>query len=289
MAELPRDVRRHRTVHRISSQLPPASELREPIPTAFRGRRRRLVPPLPVRLLLAIGVTVAVALPFGDGVGPIATPPAMTGLGLVTADARPQGAQAAAAAEHGRVVASFARVHATSLVLPSVETRAVAYHEAAFPDALPLYPVGRMLANDNPTKFRAPRAVDAPEYLVLSSRGRPTAATSAVDLVLDDGDDVRSVVSGEVSLVEPYLLYGRYEDTRLEFIPDGRPDLRVIVIHVEDVRVRPGDRVIAGETPIAGSANLFPFRSHVDRYVPGAPRPHVHVEVKSVTGAAESS
>lgn len=42
-------------------------------------------------------------------------------------------------------------------------------------------------------------------------------------------------------------------------------------------RLAPGDRVVAGVTPL-GRARSFPFRSQVDRYVRGG-RPHVHVEV----------
>lgn len=280
--------RTERRIHRISSQLPPAAEPVARVPTTFRSHRRRGLPPFAVRLVLAIAVTAAVAVPLGDEIGPLHTPPATTGLGLAAAQARPQTAQVGVTAEHPTPTIPFARFEAVTLVLPSGSTRAVAYHEAAYPDALQLLPVGRMLTNDNPTKFRAPRGAEEPGYHVLSSRGRANPATSAVDLVLDDGDDVRAVVSGRVTLVQPYRLYGRYDDTRIELVPDGRPDLRVVIIHVEGVRVRPGDRVLAGATVLADTANLFPFRSHVDRHVTGEPRPHVHVEVKAADGAAEA-
>ncbi|MDQ3932873.1 MAG: M23 family metallopeptidase, partial [Actinomycetota bacterium] len=57
-------------------------------------------------------------------------------------------------------------------------------------------------------------------------------------------------------------------------------DLRVVMIHLRDVRAFAGQRVEAGQTIIAGSANRFPFASQIDRYLGDVPGPHVHIEVK---------
>jgi hypothetical protein len=91
---------------------------------------------------------------------------------------------------------------------------------------------------------------------------------------------VRSPVTGTVARVKPYRLYGRYVDLRLVLDPTGERGLRVVVIHLTRLRVRPGSPVVAGVTPI-GSARPFPFRSQVNDYVGGG-IPHVHVEVKRV-------
>ncbi|MFN2557079.1 MAG: M23 family metallopeptidase [Nitriliruptorales bacterium] len=177
-----------------------------------------------------------------------------------------------------RVLARFGEVE---LVTLNREVWLVGFHEASYADAMPLSPIGRMVFNDNPTKFAPYSREEGPDYVVLSSRGRPNAATSAVDMVLPVGLPVASVVTGRISLVEPYLLYGRYPDTKVEIIPEVRPDLRVVMIHLRDVRVEAGQRVVGGETVVAGSANHFPFSSQVDRYLGrAAPGPHVHIEVK---------
>lgn len=182
------------------------------------------------------------------------------------------------AVEQPPVVAS---VGGLVLVAPSRHVRLVGFHEASFPDALPLEPRGSIRSNDNTTKFTAPAPTEGHRYVVLSSRGRRTAATSALDIAVEADTPITSLVDGTVVAVDAYSLYGRYEDTRIEIAPAGRPDLRIVLIHVTDPQVGPGERVVAGETVVAGSANLFPFRSHIDRYVPPPFGPHVHVEVKS--------
>lgn len=175
----------------------------------------------------------------------------------------------------------FARFDQLALHLPSEEVELVGFHEAAYGDALEMAPHGQLARNENTTKFSAPSAAaEGPRYVVLSSRGRVHAATSAVDVVMRDDVTVTSVVTGTVTDVRPYALYGKYPDTRIEIMPADRPDLRVVLIHVDGVRVRPGDAVTAGETVLATTANRFPFASHIDRYSEPDRWPHVHLEVK---------
>lgn len=237
------------------------------------------------RLLLVIAVGAALAAPVtlrgsgvtADGLGATDRADAAT-VGTAT-NGHPDDL-ASAAGTAGSPTALFAGVQQVRLSLPAPEVVRIGYHEASFPNALELTPLGAVADNQNTTKFTAGDPSDGPEYLILSSRGRPNPATSAVDIVMPEGTPVSSVVSGEVSEVVPYLLYGRHQDTKIEIVPDGRPDLRVVMIHVDDVQVRPGDRVEAGRTVLAASANRFPFSSHIDRYAEGTPDPHVHIEVK---------
>ncbi|MBW3621075.1 MAG: M23 family metallopeptidase [Actinobacteria bacterium] len=201
--------------------------------------------------------------------------------GDVAPDAPAAGAVAAIATASVDAPPVFARFDDLPLHLPSDEVELVGFHEAAYDDALEMAPRGRIAMNENTTKFRAPAADDdGPPYLVLSSRGRVHPATSAVDVVLRDGVAVLSVVTGTVTDVRPYALYGKYPDTRIEIRPADRPDLRVVLIHVDGVRVGVGDEVVAGETVLAETANRFPFPSHIDRYSEPDRWPHVHLEVK---------
>lgn len=175
----------------------------------------------------------------------------------------------------------FARFDDLPIHLPNDDVVLVGFHEASLGDALQMTPHGEIAMNENTTKFSAPAAApDGPRYVVLSSRGRVHPATSAVDVMLRDDVPVKSVVSGTVTDVRPYALYGRYEDTRIEIQPADRPDLRVVLIHVSGVQVRVGDVVTAGETVLAATANRFPFASHIDRYTEPDRWPHVHLEVK---------
>lgn len=176
--------------------------------------------------------------------------------------------------------AVFAEVDGLRLVAPSPRLRFLGFHEASYRGALELQPVGRLDLNDNPDRYEPVGDRGMRAYTVLNGRGRSNAATSAADLVLPEDTEVRSPVDGVVRDVRRYRLYGRYDDVRLEIVPDEAPDLRVVMIHMTDVRVAAGDRVVAGRTPVAGAAVLFPFESQVDRYVGGRPLPHVHLEVK---------
>lgn len=238
-----------------------------------RARRRAL--PL-VALAVLVGVPVVLALAVDRGSAPAA---AVEGAPVEVAPL----AVAPAEAEDARAVGPvrFATIEGLELRLPSSGVLLVGFHEASQSAALAMRPTGVLRENANTTRFEPPPdRADGPEYVVMSSRGRVPAATSAVDVLLRDDDPVLAPVSGTVADVRSYHLYGKHPDHRIEIVPAGRPDLRVVLIHIRDVAVAPGDTVRAGETLLAGSANRFSFGSHIDRYTDPDRWPHVHIEVK---------
>jgi hypothetical protein len=181
--------------------------------------------------------------------------------------------------ESPRPLRVFAIAGGVRLRLPTTGPVALAYHEASMPRRFPLRPLGSCVKCRNRWKFRPSRVGPSDlEYMVMDTRGRAGAATSAVDVVVRRWERVRSPVSGRVWRVRHYALYGRYPDVRVAIVPEGRPDRRVVIIHLRDPRVRPGERVMASQT-LLGWARRFPFESQVDRYVRGR-FPHVHIEVK---------
>jgi murein DD-endopeptidase MepM/ murein hydrolase activator NlpD len=172
----------------------------------------------------------------------------------------------------------FATWRRLELGLPSVRVRCVCYHEASYDDALALHPLGRLRRDYNPTKFPSDEpSTPGPGYVVMSSRGRATPATSAADLVMPRRTDIVAPVSGVVTKVKRYRLYGRYVDVKVQIRPDERPDVRVLMIHVDRVHVRERDAVTRGATVI-GVPRPLPFGSQSDLYIPGR-HPHVHVEL----------
>jgi hypothetical protein len=179
-----------------------------------------------------------------------------------------------------RVPDPMARVGKLVVLVPSHETVGVAYHEASFAEAKRLRPLGRCIRNANRTKFDRPEPTEGPDYMVMSSRGRPRPATSAVDVAMRPGVSVLAPVSGTVMGVKRYYLYGRYRDYRVAIRPDGAPEFRVVLIHVDELTVRRGDKVTAGITVLA-VPRMFPFHSQVNNYVRSSV-PHVHLEVKAV-------
>ena len=164
--------------------------------------------------------------------------------------------------------------------VPAMEPLVVSYHEASFAEALPIQPLGTLSQNENPTRPLASEDhPDGVDFHVQVSRGRANASTSAVDVVLPPGEAVRSPITGTVTEVRPYQLYGTHDDVRLELRADDA-DLSVVLIHIEDVVVQAGDRVEVGDV-LAGGARVFPFGAVVDRLFEPDRYGHVHLEVKT--------
>ncbi|MEX0992022.1 MAG: M23 family metallopeptidase [Actinomycetota bacterium] len=174
---------------------------------------------------------------------------------------------------------AFARADGLVLMVPVLEPTAVAFHQAYYGDALDMHPLGSVERNANRTEFQAPSPTPGPTYIVQSSRGRGTGPTTAVDIVIPKQSMVTAPVDGTIVAAKRYKLYGQYPDWRVEIRPTDRPDLRVIIIHLDEVQVRRGDEVSATLSPI-GRPRVLPFHSAVNDYVPGGD-PHVHIEVKN--------
>jgi hypothetical protein len=178
---------------------------------------------------------------------------------------------------------AFATLSGVRLYLPAPRPVAVAYHEASLEGALGMRPLGHVLHNYNRYKFRSRGPTPGPGYIVMSSRGRSQPATSAADIVLRPGTPVRTPVDGRVVGLRTYRLYCRYPDARVAIQPSGRPDLRLVMLHVTGLQVHRGDRVFA-TLSVIGRPRQFPFRSQTDDYQTGG-NPHVHIEVEEPSPA----
>jgi hypothetical protein len=172
---------------------------------------------------------------------------------------------------------AFAQAKGVKLFLPAPHPVAVTYHEASLDFAAEMRPLGRPVRNANKWRFDPPSWTPGPDYIVMSSRGRSAAATSAADIVLRPRTPVRTPVTGRVIHVQLYHLYCRYSDMRVAIKPRGHPDYAVVLIHLAGVHVREGQLVFA-RLSVLGHPRRFPFRSQVDDYVRGG-NPHVHIEV----------
>lgn len=172
----------------------------------------------------------------------------------------------------------FATAGGVELRTPAQHLRIIGFHQSGSGSALPLEPRGAPFTNRNVPRYTAPPPGEGPAYAILGHRRRATAPTTAVDLAVPHNHTLHSPVSGTVTEVRPYLLYGRYPDLVATVVPDGRPDLRVVLYHMNGILVAPGHRLVAGETPLARTAMPFPFRSQIDEFA--GPGPHLHLEVR---------
>jgi hypothetical protein len=157
----------------------------------------------------------------------------------------------------------FASVGGVLLVHPAAQVERVGFHQSNHEGAQEL---------DVATTAVAPTTLEA--------RGRLTGDRTAADVVVDPSAEIRSPVTGRVKRAGGYTLYCRYHDEYLVIAPDGHPSWEVKLLHVAGLQVKAGDRVVAGETPVASHANQLPFESQVDEAASVAPAwPHVHIEV----------
>ncbi|HEX2053821.1 MAG TPA: hypothetical protein VHJ78_08875 [Actinomycetota bacterium] len=114
----------------------------------------------------------------------------------------------------------------------------------------------------------------------MESRERGTASRTAADIVADPRGEIRSPVTGTVKRGGSYILYCDTRDHYVVIEPDDRPGWEVKVLHMNDLKVRKGQRVTAGVTVLASRPHQLPFESQVDESrTTDVAWPHIHVEV----------
>lgn len=252
--------------------------------------QRRAVTPTVAPTVAGPEVTLAVTTP--DALTRRATSPTTAAPAPAPAVTTEEDAVASleAAAEQATATepTPIARVAGIELVAPSAHTVLVGFHEAAGGGTLEmesLAPLAVALNGERTAVAPGASADQVAPVMELPTRQRGTAAASAVDIAVPAWRDIVAPVSGTVTAVNPYMLYGEFSDNRVEIEPEGQPGVRVVMIHIGEVEVRPGDEVVAGETLVARTAKQFPFASQIDRFsehASGEARPHVHMEVMRV-------
>ena len=168
---------------------------------------------------------------------------------------------------------------------PAASTVVVGFHESGAASAVPVVPdaspdeqFGRQ-----EVLSASRRADEDLTTLVMPSRGRAAGPSTAMDIAVAPDEVVHAPVTGTVTKVVPYALYGRVDDLMLVLEPEDRPDLRLHVLHVDSPLVQVGDRVEAGRTPLAARARALPFPSQIDPVTEaevGTATPHVHLELR---------
>jgi murein DD-endopeptidase MepM/ murein hydrolase activator NlpD len=175
----------------------------------------------------------------------------------------------------------LARAGAVRIVAEGSTVELVGFHESSSTAALRMTPAHPVVSEHAGVTADAP-GDDGP-VVVLPTRGRAGAPTSAIDLAVAPGVAVPAPVTGEVVEVADFALYGRTRDVLVRIRADDDRSVVVTAMHLVDPLVAVGDRVEGGVTPIAASARQLPFDSQIDRFTAayrGQAGPHVHLEVR---------
>jgi hypothetical protein len=183
--------------------------------------------------------------------------------------------------------ATFARIAGSSLCVfypaPANKLIAVGFHQASNRKAFRFYPRGTCYKIAKASKTKALLKKNTSVKLFQQPlRGRGSSNFSAADCAVPPKTVVLAPVTGVVTSVKTYKLYGYITDLRLEIKPDGWKHLRVVMIHITKVTVKKGNRVVGGVTPVATVRHL-PFVSTINRFVPVSKVEHVHIQVNRDT------
>lgn len=160
---------------------------------------------------------------------------------------------------------------------------AVGFHQAERKDAIAMLPtVDYFDKETTATIIEEVLHSETPVLFVMNSRGRGSALTSAVDIAMVPGAEVYSPVDGLVTTVKTYYLYNRIKDYHVEIQPEGFPEIRVAIIHINDVKVTAGERVKRRETFVGRMRSLPQISSQIHKYLPEK-HDHIHIQVNPAT------
>ena len=166
------------------------------------------------------------------------------------------------------------------------------FHQASFTYAFPMRTslkdadLGKA-GNKRGTGRKPETAVDSTGRLTgyalrLWRPNRPGKPDTAVDVGALAGTPVVSPVDGVVLKVKRYKLYGKYDDYQVHIAPDGYNTVDVVLIHLNNVSVKQGDRVEAGVTQVAQVRRLSNLMTlELGSYTAG-PGDHTHLQLNNI-------
>ena len=157
---------------------------------------------------------------------------------------------------------------------------AIGFHQASGKKVLKQTPTSKVVRIYKPIRTkRLLRSARGLKMFQQALRGRGTSNLTAADCAVKPKATILAPVTGTVVVVKNYRLYGVYRDVQLEILPDNASTrVRVVVLHIQDPRVKVGDRVEGGVTPIA-TVRHFRFLSAVNRYLPVKYADHTHIQI----------
>lgn len=155
-------------------------------------------------------------------------------------------------AARGEERPAFARLQDRNLLLPVAarDVTIIAYQPLAAERAVPLTPIGeQMNANALVRFFRGLFSDDSAVryYLLDGGRGEPT---SSVLIGAPPGSPVTSPVSGIVTAVKQYKLYGKYDDVQIDIRPEEMSSITLTLLFIDEPAVTIGEIVTAGKTQL---------------------------------------
>ena len=149
-----------------------------------------------------------------------------------------------------------------SLPFSEEDLTCIGFHPSQNPQAINLNPIGKQVDTKEMSLERAIRTLqntNGPKYVMLERSVRNGKKTSAVDIGAKAGIIVRAPLSGEVTLVRKYKLYGYIDDFEIHITPTGYKDRHLVIIHISDIAVAKNDLIKRNKTALGKVRNLSKY------------------------------
>ncbi len=214
----------------------------------YRQRRMRLALAFAAVVVVVLGIVIAAAT--GGSTTQVDT------AALLAGGARSPSAPVAATSGD---YPAFARLGDRNLLLPvkASDATIVAYQPVSDERVVALTPIGQK-ANTNAI-IRFFRGIFSAEpsvryYQLEGGAGEPT---SSVLVGAAPGSPVYAPISGVVTRVHPYMLFGKYDDVQIDIRPEKMGGVTVSLLFISDPMVSIGETVTAGKT-VLGAVRRCP-------------------------------
>jgi len=147
---------------------------------------------------------------------------------------------------------AFARFGNRNLLLPvaSGDATIIAYQAVSDDRAVALSPIGQQVNANGFVRFFRGLFSGEPSvryYLLEGEEGEPT---TSVLVGAPPDSAVTAPVSGVVTRVKEYLLFGKYEDVQIDIRPEETGGTTVSLLFISDPAVSIGEFVQAGKTQL---------------------------------------
>jgi murein DD-endopeptidase MepM/ murein hydrolase activator NlpD len=181
----------------------------------------------------------------------------------------------------GTTYPAFARLGDRNLTLPIAagDATIIAYQPISDERALALTPVGEQAnANAVVSFFRGIFAGEAPvRYYQLKGEGN--VPTNSVLIGAPAGSPITAPVSGTVTGVKEYKLYGKYDDVQISIRLEDLSGVTVSLMFASDPAVSIGQQVSAGKTQLGKVRECPPELGGVLATYTHDSGSHVHLKV----------
>lgn len=176
---------------------------------------------------------------------------------------------------------AFARLGDRNLILPVAATDAtiIAYQPISDERAVTLTPIGDKVNTNALVKFFRDifASESAVRYYQLDGKG--TSPTNSVLIGAPQGSAVTAPVSGIVTGVKEYKLYGKYDDVEIQIRPGELSGTTVTLMLISDPVVSIGEVVSAGKTQLGTVRECPPeLAETISQYTRDAGA-HIHLKV----------